>query len=121
MRTKNEADRIVLNDVDCRETSQFDDLPPIAFQEDDGGGHADCDWNDSVCTNMPEYYILHVCDDLTCKKCHVFYYCKRHYLLCLGMTMHALRQHANEYDSAKSADERRVMTLRAIADFGRMG
>lgn len=121
MKTKNETSAIAINDVDFHEIRQDDDLPPIAFQEDGDGSHADCDWNDSVCTNISEYYVLYACDDPSCRERHVYHYCKRHYLLRLGMTMHALRQHADEYDSAKSAEERRVMTLRTIADFGRIG
>lgn len=111
----------VIDDANRPETEQNDGFPPIDFPEDNGGNHATCDWNDTVCVNVPEYYIRYVCDDPCCKERHICHYCKRHYLLRLGMTMHALRQHADEYRSARSSEERRVMTLRVITDFGRIG
>lgn len=104
------------------ETDEGDGFPPMRIWDDDGGDDGRCcDWNDNVCLETPEYYTVNLCGDPTCREFHVDYYCKRHYLLRLGMILRALKRCASQYDDyASNADQRRSITLGYITEFGRL-
>ncbi len=86
---------------------------------DDGGGSS-CDWDDYICDEDPEYYMVWFCDDPDCRLRHRHDFCLRHYALRLIMILDHISV-CPAYRDAKTPEERRKVTMGHIAAWGRLG
>lgn len=107
-------------------TERTDTKPETELDGDDfggffggGDGEHDCEWDEGICDRTATRYILCYCDDPDCKARHTYYYCERHYALTLARILHHLPD-CDRYNPGMTADERRQVTLRHIAAWGRI-
>ncbi|MBW3081417.1 hypothetical protein [Bifidobacterium saguinibicoloris] len=89
------------------------------YRDGDGGEEHFCEWDEGMCDEVASYYVISFCDDPDCKADHKQYYCMRHYALELARKLEHLRE-CPGYDDADTADARRLVTLRHIADWGHL-
>ncbi|KFI53757.1 hypothetical protein [Bifidobacterium biavatii] len=84
-----------------------------------GGEEHSCEWEEGICSRLGTCYIGNPCGDPKCEAVHLHYYCLRHYGLELARIINHL-QYCNGFDNAHTPEERHLLILRHISEWGRL-
>jgi hypothetical protein len=106
---------ITTQQVSITPDMQSDGTPP-GLEFYDGDIHS-CEWTHSACTETAEYYVQQFCGDPDCRARHMSYYCKRHYVITIGLILDHLHV-CEEMSKATTADQVQQVALNHVAAFG---